>query len=80
MLSNFWRFYDHIIYVHFHGSSYLFFEQIVHHTLVCGTYIFESERHYLIAVEALTGDEASLVLIRRMHHDLIVPRERIHEA
>ena len=80
MLSSLLRFCDHIIYVLLNGPSYLFFEQPVHHMLVCGTCIFESEWHYLIAIEALSGDEASLVLIRRVHRDLIIPRESIHEA
>ena len=80
MLFSLPRFYDHVIYVYLHGSSYLFIEQFVHHALVCGTCIFKSERHYLVAVEALASDKAGFVLIRGVHHNLIVPRESIHEA
>ena len=80
MSSSLLRFCDHVVYVHLNGSSYLLFEQFVHHKLECGTCIFEFERHYLVAVEALSGDKASLVLIRGVYHDLIVPREGIHEA
>ena len=79
MLVDFWRFRDHVIYVNLHRSSYLLLEKFVHHMLVGGTCIFESEWHYLITVEALSGDEAGLVLVERMHHDLIVSRESIQE-
>ena len=80
MLIHCQRFGDHVIYVYFHGSSNLWFEQLVYQTLVCDTCIFKTKRHYLVAVKALPNDKAGLVLVGGVYHDLVVPREGIHEA
>ena len=48
-------------------------------SLVGGYRIFQTKRHYCIAVYTLWCLKGRLVLIFRVHFDLIVPQETIHE-
>ena len=63
---------DHIVYINLHGSSSQLLEYLVHQMLVSSPSILEAKLHHHLAVEALSSDEAGLILIGGVHHDLIV--------
>ena len=48
--------------------------------LVGGPSVLQSEWHYLVMVGTSVGDEGCMFSIGRVHQDLVVARERIHEA
>ena len=54
---------EHIVHIYFHIPLNLSVEHMVYQSLVCGPRILQTERHDLVAIEPLTGDEGSLLLI-----------------
>ena len=50
-------FYQHVVHVDLNVSSNLMCEHLVHHPLIRGSCVLESERHYFVAKETLAGDE-----------------------
>jgi len=55
-------------------------ENLVHQPLVSGANILEAKGHDLITVAGELDHKGSLVLVSRVHTNLVVPRERIQEA
>jgi hypothetical protein len=66
--------------IHLHVSPDQFLKHLVHQALVSGSGIPQLERHYLITIQSLVGNEGSLLLIYLVHLYLIVLEKCIHEA
>ena len=73
-------FYQHVVYVHLHGCSYLLLEHPVHQPLIGSSCVLEPKRHHTITIGSLRCDERGLFLIIWVHADLIVDGEGIHET
>ena len=74
------RFYQHVIYVHLHGRSYLLLEHPVHQPLIGSSCIFEPKRHHTITIGSLPCDEQGFFLVNWVHADLVVAGEGIHKT
>jgi len=55
-------------------------KHFVHEPLIRYARVLETERHYLIAEEALAGDEQSFLLVSFIQFDLVVTRKYVHKA
>ena len=73
-------FYQHVIYVHLHGRSYLLLEHHVHQPLVSSFYVLEPKGHHTITIGSLPCDERGLFLVIWVHADLVVAGEGIHKT
>ena len=71
---------EHVVDINLHRFSELFGEHSVYETLVSCTGVFEAEGHYLIAISSAIGNERSLLAIVKVHHNLIITCEGIHEG
>ena len=80
MISLFKGCYEHIIDVDLHCFSELFGKHAVDESLVSCASILKTDRHHPVAVSAAVSYECGFPLIAGVHHDLIVPGERIHEG
>ena len=74
------RFDQHVIYVYFHCCAYLLLEHPVHEPLIGGSCVLESEWHDAITVGSLRCDERGLFLVARVHTDMVVAGEGVHET
>ena len=50
-------FYQNVLHVELNVSPNLMYEHLVHQPLIHSAHILESEWHYFVAKETLTGDE-----------------------
>ena len=73
-------FHQYVVYVDLHVPSYLALEYFVHKPLICCPYILLIERNDLVTIQALISDKRGLLLVFRMHEDLVVARKCIHKA
>ena len=73
-------FYQHVIYVHLHGRSYLLLEHPVHQPLIGSSCVLKPKRHHTITIGSLRCDERGLFLVTWVHADLIVAGEGIHKT
>ena len=73
-------FYQHVIYVHLHGRSYLLLEHHVHQPLVGSSCVLEPKRHHTITIGSLPYDERGLFLVIWVHADLVIAGEGIHKT
>ena len=80
MVPRLCAFYQHIVYIYFHVPSYLSLEHFVHKPLVRCPCILQTEGHNFVVIQASIGDKRGLFLIFRVHEDLVVIGECIHEA
>ena len=71
---------QHIVYVDFYIPPNLWTKHVVNQPLICCPCILQTERHYLITKQVLTGDKGRFFLIRLVYSYLVVPRESIHKA
>ena len=72
--------YQHVIYVHLHGRSYLLLGHPVYQPLISSSRILEPEGHHTIAIGSLPCDEQGIFLVIWIHADLVVAGECIHET
>ena len=72
--------YQHVIYIHLHGRSYLLLEHHVYQPLISSSRILEPKGHHTIAIGSLPCDERGLFLVIWIHADLVVARESIHKT
>ena len=73
-------FYQHVIYVHLHGRSYLLLEHLVHQPLIGSFCVLEPKWHHTITIGSLRCDERGLFLVVWVHADLVVAGEGIHKT
>ena len=73
-------FHRHVIYIDFHVPSDLALEHFIHKPLECCLCILQTERHDLVTIQASIGDKCNLLLVFKMHKDLVVAKECIHEV
>lgn len=57
----------------------LFCKRSVYEPLIDCSRIFESKRHHLSTIKSQIGDKSSVLLVRKMHQDLITAGVRVHE-
>ena len=72
--------YQHVVYVYFHSFAYLLLEHPVHQSLVGGSCVLESKRHYPITIGSLCCNERGLFLVIGVHADLVVAGKGIHKT
>ena len=80
MILHFDGFHEHVINIHRHCFSELFEEHTVDESLISGASTLKTEQHYLVAVSVAVSNKCSFLLIIRVHHDLIIPEECVHEG
>ena len=73
-------FYQHVIYIYLHRCPYFLLEHPVHQPMVGSSCVFQSERHYPVAIGPLPYNERGLLLVVGVHADLVVIGESIHKA
>ena len=73
-------FYQHIIYVHLHGRSYMLLEHPVHQPLIGSSCVLEPKRHHTITIGSMPCDERGIFLVILVHADLVVAEESIHKT
>ena len=80
MLRNHFTFHHHIIYVDFDVLPQLRLKHSCHHSLICGSCIFQTEWHYFVMVVPDRGNKSSLLLIVQDQRYLMITLEGIQEA
>ena len=75
MLRNHLTFHHHIIYVDFDVLPQLWLKHSCHHSLICGSYIFQTEWHYFVMVVPDKGNNSSLLLIVQVQRYLMITLE-----
>ena len=73
-------FYQHVIYVHLHGCSYLLLEHPIHQPLVGSSCVLEPKRHHTITIGSLCCDKQGLFLVVWVHTDLVVAGKGVHKT
>ena len=73
-------FYQHVIYVHLHGCSYLLLKHPVHQPLIGSSCVLEPKGHHTIKIGSLRCDERGLFLVVWVHTDLVVSGEGVHKT
>ena len=73
-------FYQHVIYVHLHGCSYLLLEHPVHQPLIGSSCVLKPKQHHTITIGSLRCDERGLFLVVWVHTDLVVAGEGVHKT
>ena len=73
------EFYQHVIYLHLHGCSYLLLEHPVHQPLIGSSCVLEPKRHHTITISSLHCDKRGLFLLVWVHTDLLVAGEGVHK-
>ena len=66
--------------MYFHILTYLVMEDGIDQTLSGGPCVLQSEWHYSVMVGTSVGDEGCMFPIGRVHENLVVAGESIHEA
>ena len=80
MLRNHLTFRHHIIYVDFNVLSQLRLKYPCHHSLICGSYILQTEWHYFVMVVPDRSNKSSLLLIIQGQRYLMITLEGIQET
>lgn len=73
------RLYEHVINVNFHGFFETLGEHLIDEPLVRHSFLFDPKGYYFVAIDALIYYECSLLLVIKMHQDLVITRECIYE-
>lgn len=77
---NFFGLNQHIVDVYLHVVANLVFEHSVYQSLICGSIIFQSERHDLVTIESHICSETFMLFVWGMHGYLVVSRVGVHEV
>ena len=80
MLRNHLTFHHHIIHVDFDVLSQLRLKHPCHHSLICGSCIFQIKWHNFVMVVPDRGNKSSLLLIVQGQRYLMITLEGIQEA
>ena len=80
MLRNHLTFHYHIIYVNLDVFPQLQLEHPCHHSLICGSCIFQTERHHFVMVVPDRGNKSSPLLIVQSQRYLVIALEGIQKA
>ena len=70
---------DQVVHVYLEHISDLVAEDIVHHSLVCCSCVFQTEGHYVVVIVSWAGPESSAVFVAHCHWDFVIARIGIHE-
>ena len=80
MLRNHLTFYYHIIYVDLDVFPQLQIEHLCHHSLICGSYIFQTKWHHFVMVVPDGGNKSGPLLIVQSQRYLVIALEGIQKA
>ena len=80
MLRNHLTFHYHIIYVNLDVFPQLRLEHPCHHSLICGSNIFQTEWHHFVMVVPDGGNKSSPLLIVQSQRYLVIAFEGIQKA
>ena len=72
--------YQHVIYIHLHGRSYLLMEHPVYQPLISSFRILKPKGHHTIAIGPLSFDNRGLFLVIWIHADMVVAEESIYKT
>ena len=67
----------HVIDINLHGFTYQRSDYLSHHPLIGSPYFFQVKRHYVVVVQSMWCNEGCFLYVRRMHRNLIIPREGV---
>ena len=70
---------EHVIDVYFHGVAELICEHSIHEPLLSRSRVHQAEWHDFVTVGSPICDKCCFLAIVRMHHDLVVSGECVHE-
>jgi hypothetical protein len=71
---------QHVIHIDLHIPSNLALKHFIHKPLVCCLCVLQTEGHDLVGIQASIGDERGLLLIFKMHEDLVVAKKCVHKV
>jgi len=71
---------EYVVDIDLHSFTELFEEHPVHELLISCAGVFEAEGHHLVAISSAICNKCSFLAIVKVHHNLIVTREGIHEG
>ena len=67
----------HIIDINLHGFTYQGSEYFGHHPLISCPCVFQTKRHYVIAVKSMERDKGCFLHVKRVHRNLMVSEEGV---
>ena len=80
MILRIQTFYQHVVHVNLHYSTYLCSTHFFPELLIGWPYILELEWYHLVTIESMVSGESNLLLIWLVHADLVVSTVGIHKA
>ena len=75
----FFGFYEHIIDINLHGFTYQGSEYPGHRPLISCPYVFQTKRHYVVAVQSMGCDEGYFLYVRSVHRNLMAFKEGVQK-
>ena len=78
VIHGFQQFDQHVVNIYLHHSSKVIGEHNINKPLVCCASVLQSKWYYLIAVDPPFCDKCNIPLVIRVHEDLVIFRECIH--
>ena len=79
VVEAFFGFYEHIIDINLHKFTYQGSEYPGHHPLIVCPFVFQTKRHYVVAVQSVGHDEGCFLRIRQVHRNLLVSGEGVQK-
>ena len=77
MIEAFFGLAKNIVDVDLHGFAHQWSKYFGHQPLIGCSDILQAKRHYIVAVQSVRCNEGLFLYIRRVHGNLVVPRERV---
>ena len=79
MIGAFFGFDEHIIDIDLHGFTYQWLEYLGHDPLISYPCVFQVKRHYIVVVQSVWRNEGCFLYVRRMHRNLMVPKDGVQK-
>ena len=79
VVEAFFGFYEHIIDINLHGFAYQGSKYLCHHSLIRCPCVFQTKRHYVVAIQSVGRDEGCFLRVRRVHRNLMVSGEGVQK-
>ena len=79
VVGAFFIFYEHIIDINLQGFTYEGSKYPRHHPLISYPYVFQTKRHYVVAVQSVGRDEGCFLRVGRVNRNLMVSGEGVQK-
>ena len=79
VIKAFFGFYEHIIDINLHGFTYQGSKNLGHHPLISCPCIFQTKRHYVVAVQSVGRDKGCFLCVKLVYRNLMVSGEGIQK-